>query len=149
MRSVLVTGGTGYLGSAIVRRLSAEGEHVQVLARSSAGADAAPLRHVADLTDERSIHGAFREAARIASSSGLALDVIHCAALISYRSRDAAELPTFDRARLDADNLADPRARVPGGLSPVLQQPAEFRLARGHGLLRSFLSSGSRSTAAV
>ena len=95
-RSVLVTGGTGYLGSAIVRQLIDSGVHVQVLARSArsagAGAGAAPLRHVADLTDERSIQRAFRDAARAAGSSGAELDVIHCAALISYRSRDAAEL---------------------------------------------------------
>lgn len=85
---VLVTGGTGFLGAEIARRLAAAGRPVHVLARPSS--DRAALAgvdvqwHAGDLADESSVERAVGAAAR-----GGALDVVHSGAVISYRSRDA------------------------------------------------------------
>jgi len=59
---VCVTGGTGFIGRALVRRLLAEGHEVRVLARPSSRADALPALGVeivrGDLTDTAALDGA-------------------------------------------------------------------------------------------
>lgn len=63
---VCVTGGTGFLGRALVRRLLAEGMQVRVLARPSKRADELEARGVevvrGDLSDPEAIERAAREA---------------------------------------------------------------------------------------
>jgi dihydroflavonol-4-reductase len=91
---VLVTGGTGFLGSAIVRRLAARGDEVHVLARPDS--DRSVLDgilvawHKGDLVNEASIHRAVRAAAARGASTGRSVHVVHCGALISYRTADRA-----------------------------------------------------------
>jgi dihydroflavonol-4-reductase len=85
---VLVTGGTGFLGAEVVRRLAARGRAVHVLARPSADrdvlADVDVRWHPGDLVDEASVERAVGAAAREGP-----LDVVHSGAVISYRSRDS------------------------------------------------------------
>lgn len=91
---ILVTGGTGFLGSAIVRRLVARGDEAHVLARASSdrsvldGVDAA--WHAGDLADDASIRAATRAVAARARELGRGARVVHCGALISYRTEDRA-----------------------------------------------------------
>ena len=82
---VLVTGGTGYLGRAIVRALIDRGHQPIVLARRAGRAAGLPCPAIeADVRD----HRAMREAVRGVDG------VIHSAALVSMWQRDAAD---FDR----------------------------------------------------
>lgn len=93
-RAVFVTGGTGFVGSALVRRLSRIGHAVHVLARASS--DRRSLEHLpitwheGDLLDAPSVARALGRASDSAHASVRELVVVHSAALISYRTRDAA-----------------------------------------------------------
>jgi len=91
---VLVTGGTGFLGSAIARRLAARGDEVHVLARGSSDRsvlDGTPVVwHAGDLTDDASIHAATRAVVARAANGRCPARVVHCGALISYRTADRA-----------------------------------------------------------
>ncbi len=90
--TVLVTGGTGFLGTAIVERLVRRGDEVHVLARPTS--DRAELTalgvhwHDGDLTDPGSIHAAASSTATRARSSGRRAQLVHSGALISYKTRD-------------------------------------------------------------
>ncbi len=92
---ILVTGGTGFVGSALVRRLAREGGEVHVLARASSDrshlADPSLRWHEGDLLDPPSIDRAVGELATRARELGAPARVVHSAALISYRT-DEAEL---------------------------------------------------------
>jgi len=83
---VLVTGGTGFLGSTLVRELIDSGHEVHVVARGSSRREMLEgLRvhwHTADLLDSPALEAAFR------AVSGRGAWVVHAAGLISYRSRD-------------------------------------------------------------
>jgi dihydroflavonol-4-reductase len=72
---VLVTGGTGFVGGALVRRLLADGRLVRVLVRSERGAasvarlGATPIR--GDLSDARSLRVAMQDVATVFHAAGL------------------------------------------------------------------------------
>jgi farnesol dehydrogenase len=70
---VLVTGGTGYLGAAIVRALHARGHHPVVFARRASSAGLPGVPHDGDVRDRRSLELA---ADRVDA-------IIHAAALVS------------------------------------------------------------------
>ena len=92
---ILVTGGTGFVGIALVRELAEHGYEVHVLARPSADrstlADVPVQWHAGDLLDAASIERALAAVAACASGAGSAGPwLVHNAAVISYRTRDAA-----------------------------------------------------------
>jgi dihydroflavonol-4-reductase len=90
-RCVFVTGGTGFVGTALVERLRACGDEVHVLARTRPAASGARA-HAGDVTDAASVRAAVSAAAQAARASGRALDLVHLAAGISYRRADRALL---------------------------------------------------------
>src|SRR5215510_3724260 len=87
---VLVTGGTGYLGSAIVRALARAGHEAVVFARSATG----PGGIAGDIRDTRAV---------TAAATGMDA-IVHAAALVAVWRKDPAEF--------DAVNV--------GGLQSVL-----------------------------
>ena len=94
--AVLVTGGAGFVGAEVVRRLVSRGHEAHVVCRArtnrAALAGVPCVLHEADLEDESALGRAFGAAAQAARARGLALDVVHLAARISYRAADRAEL---------------------------------------------------------
>lgn len=115
---VLVTGGTGFLGSAIVRRLAARGDEVHVLARASSDrsvlAGTSVVWHDGDLVDGDSIRGSVRHVTRRSVETRRRAQVVHCGALISYK--------TADRALQEVVNIE--------GTGSVLAAARESRIAR-------------------
>ena len=101
---VLVTGGTGYLGGAIVRALHARGHHPVVFARRATAAGLPGVPQDGDIRD--------RDALRRAA--GRADAVIHAAALVSAWRPDSQEF--------DAVNI--------GGLHNVLDVARELGIGR-------------------
>lgn len=90
--AVLVTGGTGFLGSAVVRALAARGVETHVLARSSSPrsvlAGLEPHWHEGDLRDPASLARAVAATVAAARARGGRAAVVHSAAVISYASAD-------------------------------------------------------------
>jgi farnesol dehydrogenase len=97
---VLVTGGTGYLGSAIVRALARAGHDPVVFARTAA----APAGIAGDIRDTRAV---------TAAAAGMEA-IVHAAALVAVWRRDPSEF--------DAVNV--------GGLQSVLAAARAQRIAR-------------------
>lgn len=75
MPDVFLTGGTGFIGSALLRRLVAEGREVRALVRTAGGADAVraagaePTR--GDILDEESLQAGARGCATVFHAAGL------------------------------------------------------------------------------
>jgi len=71
---VIVTGGAGFVGSAVVRRLRAHGEHVVALDRDAGRAPelraAGTEFHVSDLTDPGALQDLFRGADAVVNAAG-------------------------------------------------------------------------------
>ncbi|MFT5049631.1 MAG: dihydroflavonol-4-reductase [Chlamydiales bacterium] len=95
---VLVTGGTGFLGQALVHELVGQGRSVHILCRQSSdreGLDGLDVQwHSGDLTHPASVHAAARAVAEcagtLAQGGPARAELVHAAALISYQARDAA-----------------------------------------------------------
>jgi dihydroflavonol-4-reductase len=92
-RAGFVTGATGFLGSALVRRAAARGDLVHALARPTSdrafAADLPVAWHAGDVCDAASIDRAVGAFATEAEGAGLAPDVIHAAAQLGYRTAGA------------------------------------------------------------
>jgi nucleoside-diphosphate-sugar epimerase len=89
---VLVTGGTGYLGQAVVRAFAGAGHTVRVYARSAAQSDLPAERITGDVRDERALLGAAE-----------GCDVIsHLAALVSLWRPRRAEFDDINVGGLQA-----------------------------------------------
>lgn len=97
---VLVTGGTGFLGTEVVRRLVAGGATVHALYRPGTERSASSLAevrwHEGDLLDESALRLAFERAAGEARARGAPFDVVHLAARISYRRADRGLLQSVN-----------------------------------------------------
>lgn len=93
-RLVLVTGATGFLCSEVVRRLVARGDEVHAIARKSADKsvlDGVDVHwHAGDLTDVASLERAAWKMAERSFAARRPWDLVHGAALISYKSKDRA-----------------------------------------------------------
>jgi dihydroflavonol-4-reductase len=93
-RLVLVTGATGFLCSAVARKLAARGDEVHALARETAdksvleGVDV--VWHAGDLTDRASLERAAWKMAERSFALRRPWDLVRGAALISYKSDDRA-----------------------------------------------------------
>lgn len=71
---IAITGGTGFIGSHLARRLVAEGHHVVVLARNrrnTSAADAAMTFVQSDLTDPVALSAAFKDCEAVAHCAGI------------------------------------------------------------------------------
>jgi NAD+-dependent farnesol dehydrogenase len=101
---VLVTGGTGYLGEAIVRALAARGHETIVFARHASRAD----------LPGRAVDGDVRDRAALVTAARGCEAMFHTAALVSLWRRDASEF--------DAINV--------GGLGHAIAAARENGLAR-------------------
>lgn len=90
---MLVTGGTGFLGTALVSHLARLGWEVHVLARPSTSRAPSPglepRWHAGDLLERDSVERAVSAVAARGAEGGVPARVVHGAALISYRTRDA------------------------------------------------------------
>lgn len=76
--TLLVTGGSGFIGSALVRRLVADGRHVRVLDDGSRG----QLRRLGDVADRLElVDGDVRDAATVDRAASGASAIVHLAAV--------------------------------------------------------------------
>jgi len=89
-RKILITGGTGFVGNALLRELAANGYELHALARETSNRktleELAITWYPGDLCDAESLDRAVSGVCAAAGDEGAWL--VHCAALISYRSAD-------------------------------------------------------------
>lgn len=95
-----VTGGTGFVGAAVVDELRARGWGVDVLVRPDRprSLPGGVGQCVADVGDRAALTDALATSAARAARDGAALALVHCAARIGYRRREATAM--------EADNVA-------------------------------------------
>ena len=111
---VLVTGGTGYLGSAIVRALARAGHEPIVFARRATSASLAGGVGAGAAVPWRSVDGDVRDTRSVTDAAAGVDAICHTAALVAQWRRDPAEF--------DAINV--------GGLQSVLSAARERSLPR-------------------
>jgi dihydroflavonol-4-reductase len=96
----LVTGATGFVGSALVERLARTGGRVHALARATSRrehlAHLPIVWHEGDVTDRAAVRRAVFAFAEAARAAGGAAEVVHSAALISYKSADRDRSATIN-----------------------------------------------------
>ncbi|MEM7307374.1 MAG: NAD-dependent epimerase/dehydratase family protein [Planctomycetota bacterium] len=94
-RAVFVTGATGFVGTALARRLAAEGDEVHAFARPTSdrsGLAELPVRwYEGDLADGESVQRACEAFAQACAASGRQPFAVHSGALISYRTGDGEQ----------------------------------------------------------
>lgn len=103
---VLVTGGTGYLGRAVVRALSGRGHHVVLFARTAVGSGLPGQAIAGDVRNSDAVHAAAKGCDAI----------VHMAALVSIWRRRARD---FDDVNVDGLRHVLAAARA-AGVSRVL-----------------------------
>lgn len=108
----IVTGGAGFIGSAIVERLEADGHRVAVLDRES--------EYAVDLTDEHSVRAAAR---RVLADHGRCDVIVHAAA--SFELATLTDLGVDLMRRVMAVNVESPLW--------LLQELSPGMAERGHG----------------
>ena len=119
--TILVTGGTGFLGRAIVRSLLSQGKGVRALVRPQSDSEAPKARELTTAL------GDVRDAASIRAAMADCDTVVHAAALVDYSAR---------RREVDATNV--------GGLRNVLDAARHHRV-RKVVTVSSFLALGPTS----
>lgn len=108
MAKILVTGGNGFLGSWIVRRLNQEGHEVTCLLR--------PTSNTAELStlNYKTLHGDVTDAASVLRACDGMDSVFHLAGLIAYRKAD--------RKKMDQVNVEGTRNVVEACLKTRVQR---------------------------
>ena len=120
---VLVTGGSGYLGSAIVRALARAGHEPIVFARhaSSAGLPG------------RAIDGDVRDTPSVTAAAAGTDAIVHSAALVAQWRRDPSEFDAINVGGLQSAFAAARAPRSARGLHLVVPRaPAVRQPARAH-----------------
>ena len=115
-RDVLVTGGTGYIGRALVPQLTARGHRVRVLARASS-AGRVP-------TCSECVIGDALDAASVASAIRPGDTVVHLVGTPHPNPRKAAEFERVDLASIRATTAAARRGRAAHLVYVSVAQPA-------------------------
>jgi uncharacterized protein YbjT (DUF2867 family) len=115
-RDVLVTGGTGYMGQALVPRLAARGHRVRVLARTSSAGRVPACAEC--------IVGDALDAASVASAIRPGDTVVHLVGTPHPNPRKAAEFERVDLASIHATTAAAQRAGAAHLVYVSVAQPA-------------------------
>jgi farnesol dehydrogenase len=143
---VLVTGGTGYLGSAIVRALARSGHHPFVFARRASDVALPGLAVSGDIRDRRAVEGAVRQVDAVCHTAALVsiwrpqasdFDDVNIGGLKTVL--DACESLRIERVVYTSSFLALPPA---GSSAPLEANDYQRTKVRGRELARAAVSRG-------